>query len=262
MIFYDNIEAVQAAYLAKAKERPSPRQGVKIGGKFVATSTNDVDFKYPENCPVEVTAKVLNKDITGGLVRDEAPIEITSDTPEGFLGGAKKVYAFTTPGLGADNLKPTSITSGGLLKSWSVCVFPAGHNFMIKSSPIVETLYKSTIDGQFYEESSLPEQDQAKCLQKYSNDVKAERNARITDTDDLAKLSDMTVKVEGESSRRSLTEDERAALITYRQELRDLPEAEGFPFVAFPEIPSALSLFLGEKIEARESIETSMGGIA
>ena len=259
MIFYDNIEAVQAAYLAKAKARPSPRQGVKIGGKFVATSNTATDFKYPENCPVEVTAKVLNRDITNGLVRDEAPIEITSETPEGFLGGAKRVYAFTTPGLKDNNLKPKSITSGGLLKSWSTCVFPAGHNFMVKSSPITESLFQSSIDGQFYEEASLPEQDQAKCLEKYSAEVKAERNARIADTDDLAKLEDMTVKVEAETKQRALTSEERTALTDYRQALRDLPEADGFPFVSFPAIPDALSLFLTEKIESRSQMQ-EIGG--
>lgn len=261
MIFYDNIEAVQAAFLDKAKTRPSPRQGVKIGGNFVATSTTDSDFKYPENCPVEVTAKVLNRDITNGLVRDEAPIEITSETPEGFLGGAKRVYAFTTPGLKDNNLKPKSITSGGLLKSWSTCVFPAGHNFMVKSSPITETLFQS-FDGQFYEEASLPEQDQAKCLEKYSAEVKAERNARISDTDDLVRLEDMTIAVTAGAQRRTLTDDERTALMTYRQALRDLPESEGFPFVAFPAIPDALSTYLGDKIDARDSAGKMMEGLA
>lgn len=246
--------------MAQAKTNEHPTQGVKIDGRFVATSTGDTVFCHAENCPVSVTAKVLNRDIKDGCVRDEAPVQITSETPEVFLGGAKNVFAFTTPGLGADNLRPTSITSGGLLKSWSVCVFPAGHNFMIKSSPIVETLYKSTIDGQYYEESSLPEQDQAKCLQKYSNDVKAERNARIADTDDLAKLEDMTVKVWAEAKQRALTSDERTALTEYRQALRDLPEAEGFPFVDFPEIPAALTLYLTEKIDARSQM-AQMGGL-
>ena len=258
MIFYENIQAVQAAYIAKAKSKPSPRQAVKIGGQIKASSTGLKAFSYAEACPVEVTAKVSNKHIKDGKVRDEAPILITSDTGD-FLGGEKKVYAFTTPGLGEDNLKPTSIVSGGLLKSWSTCTFKAGHNFMVKSEPVTATMYRSVIDGKLYVESDLPEQTQDKCLEKYTADVKAERNSRISDTDDLAKLEDMTVKVEAETKQRALTSDERTALTEYRQALRDLPEADGFPFVSFPAIPDALSLFLTEKIEARSRMQ-EIGG--
>ena len=36
-----------------------------------------------------------------------------------------------------------------------------------------------------------------------------------------------------------LSEEDKAAWATYRQELRDLPSAEGFPNVAFPTPPSS-----------------------
>ena len=260
MIFYDNIQHVQSAYLAKAKASESPTQAVKIGDQIKASSTGPKAFSYAEACPVEVTAKVSNKHIKDGKVQDEAPILITSDTGD-FLGGEKKVYAFTTPGLGDDNLKPTSIVSGGLLKSWSTVTFKANHNFMVKSEPVTVTMYRSVIDGKLYVESDLPEQTQAKCLEKYTADVKAERNARISDTDDLAKLEDMTVKVSTQAQRRALTTDERTALTTYRQALRDLPETEGFPFVDFPEIPEALELYLTEKIEQRNQQMNMQGGL-
>ena len=74
----------------------------------------------------------------------------------------------------------------------------------------------------------------------------------------MAKLDDMTVKVSAQAQRRALTSDERTVLTNYRQALRDLPEAEGFPFVAFPEIPEALELFLTEKINQR----SQMGGMS
>lgn len=260
MQFYENINAVQSAYLTKAKASESPTQAVKIGGQIKASSAGAKAFSYAEVCPVEVIAKVANKHIKDGKVQDEAPILITSDTGD-FLGGVKKVYAFTTPGLGDDNLKPTSIVSGGLLKSWSTCTFKAGHNFMVKSEPVTVTMYRSVIDGKLYVESDLPEQTQSKCLERYTSDVKAERNARIADTDDLAKLDDMTIKVSADAQRRALTDDERTALTTYRQALRDLPEAEGFPFVAFPEIPEALELFLTEKINQRSQQMNMQGGL-
>lgn len=262
MQIFDTIAAVKAAYLARAKSRPSPRQGVRIGGKLVSTSEDAKAFKYATQCPVQVTAKVLKKDISGGLVRDEAPIQITSETPDGFLDGAKNVFAFFSPDHCTKSgwCKPESITDGGLLERWSTVVFPAKHNFMVKSTPIIETLYRSVIDGGFYAEAELPENDDARCLAKYSADVKAERNARISDTDDLAKLEDMTVKVEAETKQRALTSDERTALADYRQALRDLPEADGFPFVSFPAIPDALSLFLTEKIEARSQMQ-EIGGL-
>lgn len=260
MQFYETIAEVQSAYLAKAKATESPTQAVKIAGKIQASSTGNKAFSYAACCPVEVTAKVASRYIKNGQVEDEAPILITSDTGD-FLGGTKKVYAFTTPGLGDDNLKPTSIVSGGLLKSWSTCTFKAGHNFMVKSEPVAVTMYRSVIDGKLYVEADLPEQTQSKCLERYTSDVKAERNARISDTDDLAKLEDMTVKVSTQAQRRALTTDERTALTTYRQALRDLPEAEGFPFVAFPEIPEALELFLTEKINQRSQQMNMQGGL-
>ena len=263
MIFYENIQAVQAAYLAKAKASESPNQGVQIGGEFKASSPAEKTFLYAESCPVEVTAKVLKKDIKGDLVRSDAPIIITSETPEGFLGGAKNVLAFVSPDLydKGDWCKPKSITSGGILKNWSTCVFPAKHNFAIYSQPLTATYYRSVIDGKLYVESDLPEQTQSKCLEKYTADVKAERNARISDTDDLAKLDDMTVKVSTQAQRRALTTDERTALTTYRQALRDLPETEGFPFVDFPEIPEALELYLTEKIDQRNQQMNMQGGL-
>ena len=252
MQFYETIEDVQSAYLAKAKATESPTQAVKIAGKIQASSTGNKAFSYAACCPVEVTAKVANRYIKNGKVQDEAPILITSDTGD-FLGGTKKVYAFTTPGLGEDNLKPTSIVSGGLLKTWSTVTFKANHNFMVKSEPVTVAMFRSTIDGALYVEDELPEQDQSKCLAKYSSEVKAERNARISDTDSYIQVSDMTVMAKAKAKRAQLTDDDKEAIKTYRQALRDLPEQAGFPFVSFPEIPDCVAYECKQKIDSRNN---------
>lgn len=251
MKFYESIDEVQSAYLAKALASESPRQAVKIGGKIVASSTAPAGFKYAECCPVEVTATISNKYIKNGNVTDEAPITITSDTGD-FLGGAKDVYAFTTPALGEDSLKPVSIEKG-LLES--TVTFKAGHNFAVESEPVTVTMYQSVFGG-YYVESELPEQDQAKCLERYSNAVKAERNARLADTDVYVQVTDMTVKKSADTQRSALTESELDVIKRYRTELRNLPEAEGFPFVAMPEIPSCIQIEAQAKIDQRTNMET------
>lgn len=250
MQFYENIGAVQSAYLTKAKASESPTQAVKIGDKIVASSTGGAEFPFAAACPVEVTAKVANRYIKDGKVQDEAPVLITSDTGD-FLGGTKKVYAFTTPGLGEDNLKPTSITSGGVLTTWSTVTFKAGHNFMIKSQPVTVAMYRSVIDGGLYEEAQLPEQDQSKCLVKYTAEVKGERNARISDTDSYIQIGDMTVQSVAKAKRMALTDQQKEEIKTYRQALRDLPEVQGFPFVSFPALPECIAYEAQQKIDSR-----------
>lgn len=250
MQFYENINAVQTAYLSKALAGETPTQVVKIGDSIKSYSACQGEFKYAEKCNVEVTGRVANRYIKNGKVQDEAPILITSDTGD-FLGGEKHLYCFTTSDLGEDNLKPTSIVSGGLLKTWSEVTFKVGHNFMIKSKPVTVPLYKSVIDGQLYEDSSLPEQDQTKCLEKYTSQVKAERNARISDTDGYIQVSDMTVQAKVKAKRAALTDEQKEAIKTYRQALRDLPEQAGFPFVQFPEIPECVAYECQQKIDNR-----------
>lgn len=252
MIFYENISAVQAAYLATAKASESPTQAVKIGSTIKASSTGAQAFSYAESCPVEVTGRVANKYIKDGKVQDEAPILVTSDTGD-FLGGETQLYCFTTPSLGDDNLKPTSIVSGGLLKTWSEVTFKAGHNFMIKSKPVTVMMFRSTIDGQLYVEADLPEQTQSKCLEKYTAQVKAERNARIADTDAYIQLADVTVQSAAKAKRAALTDEQKEAIKTYRQALRDLPEQAGFPFVSFPELPECIAYEAQQKIDSRNS---------
>lgn len=254
MIFYENIEAVQSAYLVKATadKTQCPKQVVTIGEKIVASSTGTKPFLHAMQCPVAVTCRVRKSDLVDGKIKDEAPIFVTSDTGD-FLGGAKKLFVFVTPSLGEDSLKPTSIESDGLFSNAKVVTLKAGHNFAIQSTATTVDLYRSTIDGQLYEQSQLPEQDQANCLTKYTSEVKAERNARIADTDSYIQLTDVTVQSVAKAKRAALTDEQKEAIKEYRQALRDLPEVEGFPFVSFPEIPSCIAYECQQKIDSRNS---------
>ena len=114
-------------------------------------------------------------------------------------------------------------------------------------------LYQSA-DGKFYTETELPENSDAFCTQRYANEVRAERNARISDTDDYVKLPDITVARSAGAKRSALEDADRTALETYRQALRNLPEVEGFPFVPWPEFPAALAYELQQKVDARQSM--------
>lgn len=252
MQFYENIEAVQAAYLSKATadKTQCPKQVATIGEKIVASSKGTKPFLHAMQCPVEVTGRVRKSDIVDGKIKDEAPIFVTSDTGD-FLGGAKRLFVFVTPSLGEDSLKPTSIDNDGFFSNAKVVTLKAGHNFAVQSTATTVELYRSTIDGQLYEQSQLPENDQSKCLEKYTQAVKSERNARISDTDSYIQVSDMTVQSVAKAKRTALTDEQKEQIKEYRQALRDLPEAEGFPFVSFPELPECIAYEAQQKIDSR-----------
>lgn len=250
MIQYKTIEQVQQAYLAKALATECPKTGHFIGGKLVSSSTSDKPFLSAYCCSEAITATVANKYIKDGKVQDEAPISVISG-PADFIGGETNLFAFTTPSLGEQNLKPTSINKGLMT---STVTFPANHNFAVYSKPIIVSMYQSVFGG-YYTKEQLPENDTAKCLERYSSEVKAERNARISDTDSLAQLTDITVQRSARSKRSALTDEERTELMTYRQALRDLPTVQGFPFVQFPAMPECIAFECEAKIEQRNKME-------
>lgn len=119
--------------------------------------------------------------------------------------------------------------------------------------PSEKGLFKSS-DGQFYKAADLPETDDTFVKRRYSDTIRAERNARISDTDDYVKLPDITVARSAGVKRSALEEADRVALETYRQQLRDLTEQDGFPFVEWPEFPAALAYELQQKVDARQNM--------
>lgn len=134
---------------------------------------------------------------------------------------------------------------GKVITFWKMELSPSG-------------LYRSA-DGNYYPENELPENDDEFIKNKYSDVIKVERNARISDTDDYVKLPDITVQKMAKVKRTALTDEDRAYLEAYRQSLRNMPETAGFPFIDFPAFPTALAYELGQKVESRERMKNQGG---
>lgn len=128
-------------------------------------------------------------------------------------------------------------SEGKVITFWKMELSPSG-------------LFRSA-DGNYYTENELPENDDDFIKSKYSDVIKVERNARICDTDDYIKLPDITVQKMAKAKRTALSDEDRAYLEAYRQALRNMPEIAGFPFVKWPEFPSALAYELQQKVESR-----------
>ena len=243
---------IKQQYLAKALSKPVAKYGVKTGNGRIAALSDAQGF-WIEPCSVELIALVEKKYLKGNTVQEEIPIE-PLNRPEGFQYGLD-LYTFTTPDLKQDNLK-VEILERPLIGKAKV-KFKAGQQFAVKSQLITDELYQSA-DGKYYAEADLPEHSDAFCKERYSKEIKAERNARISDTDDYVKLPDITVARSAGAKRSVLEEVDRVALETYRQALRDLTDQAGFPFVEWPEFPSALAYELEQKINSRNQM--SKGG--
>lgn len=244
------LSEVKQQYLQKALSHAvKNKYGVELADGRITTISDSQSF-YVESCPEEITAYVDKAYLKGGTVKEEIPIEIVS-APEDFFAG-KQVYTFTNPALNADNLK-VEILETPLIGKAKV-KFKAGQNFAIKSQKITQPLFRSA-DGKYYQASELPEQNDTFVLERYSAEVKAERNARISDTDDYVRLPDITVQKMAKAKRTALSNEDRAYLEVYRQALRNMPETAGFPFVEFPTFPTALAYELGQKVESRERMK-------
>lgn len=244
------LSEVKQQYLQKALGQPvQNKYGVELSDGRITTISDSRSF-YVESSPAEITALVDKKYLKGNIVKEEVPIEFVT-APENFFSG-KQVYTFTNPALNNDNLKVEVLESP--LFGKAKVKFKTGQNFAIKSELITQPLFRSS-DGKYYQASELPEQSDSFVLERYSAEVKSERNCRISDTDDYVKLSDITVQRMAKAKRTALTDGDRAYLEAYRQALRNMPETAGFPFVEFPAFPTALAYELGQKVEARERMK-------
>lgn len=242
------LSEIKADYLTQALSKPVAAYGVKMGNGRI-TSLSDVQGFHVEPCSIELIALVDKKYLKGDTIKEEIPIE-PLNRPEGFQYGYD-LYTFTTPDLKADNLK-VEVLEKPLIGRAKV-KFRSGQQFAVKSQLITDELYQSA-DGKYYTQADLPENSDEFCTQRYSNEIKSERNARISDTDDYVKLPDITVARSAGAKRSALDDADRISLETYRQALRDLTEAQGFPFVAWPTFPTALAYELQQKVNARQSM--------
>lgn len=242
------LSEIKADYLTQALSKPVAAYGVKMGNGRI-TSLSDVQGFHVEPCSIELIALVDKKYLKGDTIKEEIPIE-PLNRPEGFQYGYD-LYTFTTPDLKADNLK-VEVLEKPLIGRAKV-KFKAGQQFAVKSQLITDELYQSA-DGKYYTQADLPENSDAFCKERYSNEIKSERNARISDTDDYVKLPDITVARSAGAKRSALEEVDRVALEIYRQRLRDLTDQDGFPFVEWPIFPTALAYELQQKINARQNM--------
>lgn len=128
-----------------------------------------------------------------------------------------------------------------------------GRKLLFFSSWTRPTPMLQSLDGQYYEEANLPEQSDAFVTERYAVEVRLERDARITDTDKYIQLSDITVKSAPDKARAALVDDDKTAILRYRQELRDMPILSGFPFVEYPTAPDCILYEVSQAIERREA---------
>lgn len=131
-----------------------------------------------------------------------------------------------------------------------------GGKSWVEAEQLDGPLYRSA-DGGYYAEEDLPEQTDSFVTERYANDMRSERNSRISDTDSYVQLADVTVKKARDAQRSALTDEEKAEILAYRTALRDLTEVQGWPFVDFPEVPSCIAVEVQEKINRRVAMKAA-----
>lgn len=196
-------------------------------------------MKTLEQVRQEMLAKAMSRPLAKYSLKDsDGRIVVSSNAPSqhAFTDPKDEAYAESHYKL-SERFKRDD---GVIIKYWKLEPSPQG--------------YFHSADGNYYLSTELPELDDKFVQERYEQEVRGERNARISDTDDYVKLPDITVARSAGAKRSALDDADRISLETYRQALRNLPEVEGFPFVAWPVFPTALAYELQQKVNARQTM--------
>ena len=197
-------------------------------------------MKTLEQVRQEMLAKAMSRPLAKYSLKDSGgKVVVSSNSPgqHAFTDPKDEAYAESHYKL-SERFKRDD---GVIIKYWKLEPSPQG--------------YFHSADGNYYLSTELPELDDEFVQKRYEQEVRGERNARISDTDRYVQLPDITVQSAARTKRSQLTEEDRKALLDYRQELKDLPEKQGFPFVDYPEFPTALAYELEQAVSDRSSIK-------
>lgn len=196
-------------------------------------------MKTLEQVRQEMLAKAMSQPLAKYSLKDsEGKVVVSSHSPG--------QHAFTDPkdeDFAQSHYKLSERfkrDDGVIIKYWKLEPSPQG--------------YFHSADGNYYLSTELPELDDKFVQERYEQEVRGERNARISDTDRYVQLPDITVQSAARTKRAQLTEEDRQELLNYRQSLKDLPDQPGFPFIDYPAFPYALAYELEQAIEARNSM--------
>lgn len=196
-------------------------------------------MKTLEQVRQEMLSKAMSRPLGKFSLRDsngKIVVSSNAQSQHAFMDPKDEAYAKTHYKL-SEKFKRDD---GTTINFWKLEASPNGH-------------FQSA-DGNYYLSAELPELDDEFVKRYYEKEVRGERNARISDTDRYVQLPDITVQSAARAKRAQLTKEDRQTLLNYRQELKDLPDKEGFPFVEYPDFPAALAYELEQAVNARNSM--------
>lgn len=196
-------------------------------------------MKTLEEVKQEMLSRAMNRPLSKYSLKDsDGRIAVSSNSPgqHAFIDAKDEAFAQSHYTL-SERFKRED---GTIIKYWKLEPSPKG--------------YFQSADGNFYLSAELPELDDEFVQDRYEQEVRGERNARISDTDKYVQLPDITVQSAAKAKRAQLTEEDRQALLNYRQALKDLPDKPSFPFIDYPAFPEALAYELEQAVDARNSM--------
>lgn len=196
-------------------------------------------MKTLEEVKQEMLSRAMNRPLSKYSLKDsDGRIAVSSNSPgqHAFTDPKDEAFAKSHYKL-SEKFKRDD---GTLINFWKMEPSPKG--------------YFQSADGNYYLSAELPELDDEFVKLRYEQEVRGERNARISDTDKYVQLPDITVQSEAKAKRAQLTDQDRQELLDYRQALKDLPDKPGFPFIDYPEFPDALAYELEQAVNSRNSM--------